>query len=62
MLRYCPIRSLGTMPNAEIRIQTPYAAAPCGSITTIPPKISTNTIHATLAHFEPVFSLILGLG
>jgi hypothetical protein len=45
------------MPNAEIRIQTPYAASSCGSVTRIARKNLGNTTHATLAHFESVFRL-----
>jgi multidrug efflux pump subunit AcrA (membrane-fusion protein) len=47
---------------ASARCGTPkfafeHPAPPCGSVTKIVSKISKNTTHATLAHFEPVFRL-----
>ena len=57
MPRYCHNPPLGTMPNAKIRIRTPYAAAPCGSVTKISRKDVENATHATLAHFGSVFRL-----
>ena len=38
MPRYCHNPPLGTTPNAKIRIRTPYAAAPCGSVAKIARK------------------------
>jgi hypothetical protein len=61
MLRTATIRSLGTMPNAKIRIRTPYAPARSGSVTQIAAKISKNTTHATPSALRAGFSLILGL-
>ena len=57
MLQYChnPLPRHDAEP--EIRIRTPYAAAPCGSVTKIALKDLENTTHATLAHFEPIFRL-----
>ena len=49
------------MPNAEIRIQTPYAAAPCGSITTIPRKDLDKYNPRDAGALRAGFSLILGL-
>ena len=40
MSPYCHNPPLGTRPKAKIRIRTPYAAAPCGSVTKIACKMS----------------------
>ena len=61
MLHTATIRCLGTMPNAEIRIRTPYAAAPCGSVTKIALKDLEKYDPRDAAALRAGFSLILGL-
>ena len=61
MLRYCHNPPLGTMPNAEIRIRTPYAAAPCGSVTKIARKDLEKCDPRDAGALRVGFSLILGL-
>lgn len=62
MPRYCHNPSFGTTPNATIRVRTPYAAAPWGSVAKSGCEDVENAIHAPLACFGSGFSLILGLG
>jgi hypothetical protein len=57
MFPYCHNPSLGTRPNAKIRIQTPYAAATRGPVPKIACKDVENATHAALAHFGSVFRL-----
>jgi hypothetical protein len=49
------------MPNAEIRIPTPHAAAPCGSITKIARKDIERYNPGDAGALRAGFSLILGL-
>jgi hypothetical protein len=55
------IRFLGTMSNAEIRIRTPYPAAPCGSVTKIALKDLEKYDPRDAGALRAGFSLILGL-
>ena len=52
---------LGTMSNAEIRIRTPYPAAPCGSVTKIALKDLEKYDPRDAGALRAGFSLILGL-
>jgi triacylglycerol esterase/lipase EstA (alpha/beta hydrolase family) len=50
------------MSNAEIRIRTPYPAAPCGSVTKIALKDLEKYDPRDAGALRAGFSLILGLG
>ena len=49
------------MPSAEIRIRTPYAAVPCGSVTKIVLEDLENYDPRDSGALRAGFSLILGL-
>ena len=55
------IRYLGTMPNAQSRIPTHYAPAPCGSVTRIARKDLEKYHLRDARAIRASFSLILGL-
>ena len=61
MPRYCHNPPLGTTPNAKIRIRTPCASAPCGSVAKIAAKMSKKCDQRAAGALRVGFSLILGL-
>ena len=61
MSPYCHNPPLGTMPNAKIRIQTTYAAAPCGFVAKIACKDVEKCDPRDAGALRVGFSLILGL-